>query len=193
MNNLDVARRLSYIVFRLKDKNLSETQKIELIDEYDALYENFEHEMNLEESLKEYKKYKEKTRRVRRKILKLMVLGSCSFLTLTFNDDVLKSTTEETRRRYVSRFLKSLSNDYVANIDWGKQNGREHYHAVISGINFDMSDWEQYGFSDSRTIGRKDDECTSSKISKYIYKLSNHATKRSTRRKKIIYSRENQL
>lgn len=190
MNNLDIARRISYIVFRLKDKNLSEKQKIELIDEYDALYNNFDDKMNLEESLKDYKKYRKKTIRVRRKILKMMVLGSCSFLTLTFNDDVLNSTTEETRRRYVARFLKSISTDYVANIDWGKQNGREHYHAVINGIDIDMSNWDKYGFSDCRTIGRKDDECTSSKISKYIYKLSNHATKETTRRKKIIYSRE---
>ena len=193
MNNLDVARRLSYVVFRLKDKNLSETQKIELIAEYDTLFEKFDNDMDLEKTLKDYKKYREKTRRVRRKILKMMVLGSCSFLTLTFKDDVLNSTSEETRRRYVSRFLKSISTDYVANIDWGKQNGREHYHAVISGIDFDMSDWDQYGFSDSRTIGRKDDKCTSSKISKYLYKLSNHAKKETTRRKKIIYSREERI
>ena len=190
MNNLDVARRLSYIIFKLKDKNLSEYQKIDLIAEYDTLFEKFDNDMDLEKTLKDYKKYREKTRRVRRKILKMMVLGSCSFLTLTFTDAVLSNTTEETRRRYVSRFLKSISTDYVANIDWGKQNGREHYHAVISGIDFDMSDWDKYGFSDRRTIGRKDDECTSSKISKYIYKLSNHATKETTRRKKIIYSRE---
>lgn len=189
MNNLDIARRLNYIIFRLKDKNISNNQKIELIAEYDTLFEKFDND-DLEKTLKDYKKYREKTRRVRRKILKMMVLGSCSFLTLTFNDDVLNSTSEETRRRYVSRFLKSLSNNYVANIDWGKQNGREHYHAVISGIDFNMSGWDNYGFSDCRTIGRKDDECTSSKISKYIYKLSNHATKETTRRKKIIYSRE---
>ena len=190
MNHLDIARRISYIMFRLRDKNINESQKIELIDEYDTLFEKFDDEMDIEKSLKQYKKYRKKTIRVRRKILKIMVLGSCSFLTITFNDDVLNSTSEETRRRYVARFLKSISNDYVANIDWGKQNGREHYHAVVFGTDFDMSGWDKYGFSDCRTIGRKDDECTSSKISKYIYKLSNHATKETTRRKKIIYSSE---
>lgn len=146
--------------------------------------------MDLDSALKEYKKYREKTRRVRRKILSIMVSGSCSFLTLTFTDDVLNSTTEETRRRYVSRFLKSITNNYVGNIDWGKENGREHYHAVISGIDINMSSWDKYGFSDCRTIGRKNDDTTSSKISKYLYKLSNHATKESTKRKKIIYSRD---
>ena len=189
MNNLDVARRLSYIVFRLKDKNLSDSQKIELIAEYDALFDTFDSTMDLDKSLKEYKKYKEKTRRVRTKILSIMLIGSCSFLTLTFTDAVLSNTTEETRRRYVSRFLKSISTDYVANIDWGKQNGREHYHAVVFGTDFEMSGWDKYGFSDCRTIGRKNDDTTSKKISKYIYKLSNHATKETTRCKKIIYSR----
>ena len=101
LNNLDVARRISYIVFRLKDKNISNNQKIELIAEYDAIFEKFDDDMDLEKSLKDYKKYRKKTIRVRRKILKMMVLGSCSFLTLTFKDDVLNSTSEETRRRYV--------------------------------------------------------------------------------------------
>lgn len=190
MNNLDVARRISYLIFRLQDKNLTESQKIEFLTEYDALFDNFDDKMDLDEGLKEYKKYREKTRRVRTKIKSIMLTGACSFLTLTFTNDVLNNTTQETRRRYVSRFLKSISCNYVGNIDWGKENGREHYHAVISGIDIDMSSWDKYGFSDCRTIGRKDDESTSSKISKYLYKLSNHATKETTKCKKIIYSRD---
>lgn len=190
MNNLDVARRLSYIIFRLKDKNLTYNQKIELIAEYDALFDTFDDTMDLDKSLKDYDKYKHKTFRVRRKILSMMVLGSCSFLTLTFTDDVLNSTTEETRRRYVSRFLKSISTNYVANIDFGKENGREHYHAVVLGIDIDMSSWDKYGFSNCKTVAINDDTTNSSRMSKYIYKLSNHATKQSTQRKKIIYSRD---
>ena len=190
MNNLDVARRLSYIVFRLKDKNISNNQKIELIAEYDALFEKFDDDMDLEKSLKDYKKYRKKTIRVRRKILKLMVLGSCSFLTLTFTDEVLSNTTEETRRRYVSRFLKSISTDYVANIDWGDETQREHYHAVVLGTDFEMVGWDKYGFSNCKKVAINDDTTNSSRMSKYIYKLSNHATKLSTQRKKIIYSRD---
>ena len=75
MNNLDVARRISYIVFRLKDKNLSQSQKFELIAEYDALFDTFDDKMDLDKSLKDYDKYKHKTFRVRRKILSMMVLG----------------------------------------------------------------------------------------------------------------------
>ena len=57
MNNLDVARRISYIVFRLKDKNLSQSQKFELIAEYDALFDTFDVKMDLDKSLKDYDKY----------------------------------------------------------------------------------------------------------------------------------------
>lgn len=190
MNNLDVARRLSFIVFRLKDKNLAESQKIELIAEYDTLFDTFDDKMDLNKSLKDYDKYKHKTFRVRRKILSMMVLGSCSFLTLTFTDDVLNNTSEDTRRRYVSRFLKSISDNYVANVDYGKENGREHYHAVVLGTELDMSGWDNYGFSNCKKVAINDDSTNSSRMSKYIYKLSNHATKQSTQRKKIIYSRD---
>lgn len=190
MNNLDVARRLSFIVFRLKDKNLAESQKIELIAEYDSLFDTFDDKMDLNKSLKDYDKYKHKTFRVRRKILSMMVFGSCSFLTLTFTDDVLNNTSEDTRRRYVSRFLKSISDNYVANVDYGKENGREHYHAVVLGTELDMSGWDNYGFSNCKKVSINDDSTNSSRMSKYIYKLSNHATKQSTQRKKIIYSRD---
>ena len=190
MNNLDVARRISYIVFRLKDKNLSQSQKIELLAEYDALFDTFDDKMDLDKSLKDYDKYKHKTFRVRRKILSMMVLGSCSFLTLTFTNDVLNNTSEETRRRYVSRFLKSISTDYVANIDWGDETQREHYHAVVLGDDIDMSNWDKYGFSNCKKVSINDYTTNSSRMSKYIYKLSNHATKESTQRKKIIYSRD---
>lgn len=190
MNNLDVARRISYIIFRLKDKNLTDNQKIELLAEYDFLFDTFDDSMDLDKSLKDYKKYREKTRRVRRKILSMMVLGSCSFLTLTFTNDVLNNTSEESRRRYVSRFLKSISTDYVANIDWGDETQREHYHAVVLGTELEMSGWDKYGFSNCKIVAINDDSTNSSRMSKYIYKLSNHATKQSTRRKKIIYSRD---
>lgn len=190
MNNLDAVRQLKKIIFRLYDKNLTDNQKIELLTEYDRLNELFDKEFDLDKGFKEYDKYRGRIYRVRTKILSIMIIGACSFLTLTFTDEVLANTTEETRRRYVSRFLKSKCTDYVANIDYGKINGREHYHAVVNGINIDMSDWDKYGYSHCVSVGRKDDQTTASKISKYLYKLSNHATKDTTQCKKIIYSRD---
>ena len=96
------------------------------------------------------------------------------FLTLTFSDDTLDSTSEETRHRYVSRFLNTHCNDYIANIDYGDKNNREHFHATVGG--FDGSkEWEKYGFMRVDDCGKKSLDKT--RISKYINKLTNHAGK----------------
>lgn len=172
------------------DKNITDEEKHAYLEEYDALFQLYDKHFDISTSLKEYDKYRAKTRRVRRKILEIMFFSSCSFLTLTFTDEVLASTSEETRRRYVARFLKSISEEYVANVDYGKTTGREHYHAVVQGDNIDMSDWDKYGFSYAQKVGKNDGSTQASKMAKYIYKLANHATKETTKRKKIIYSRQ---
>lgn len=51
--------------------------------------------------------------------------------TLTFND-VLMTTSEDSRKQYVSRYLNSVCADYFACIDFGGKLGREHYHAIIA-------------------------------------------------------------
>ena len=134
------------------------------------------------------------------------------FLTLTFNDETLRDTTDETRRRYVTRYLKSFASDYVANIDFGKQNGREHYHAVAN-ARAPLGEWSKYGFilseyvkdvktdckprnvpkrykdlplDEQRRLMSIDDE---KRLSKYIAKLSNHAIKETNRRSVLIYSK----
>lgn len=56
--------------------------------------------------------------------------GEGVFITFTFSDQALK-TDEKTRRVYVSRCLRDLSKDYIANIDYGTKSEREHYHAII--------------------------------------------------------------
>ena len=71
-----------------------------------------------------------RTKRLRSRIEDMLEsFDDCTFVTLTFTDEVLKRTSSATRRRYVAYFLKSQSSGlpYVANIDFGAQNGREHY------------------------------------------------------------------
>lgn len=159
------------------------------MDEIDALLSLKDDDIDIDKSLKEYDKIRQVTKRVRRRITELMVFTPCSFLTLTFTDEVLASTTEETRRRYVARFLKSISENYVGNIDYGKTTEREHYHAVVEGQDLDLTGWT-YGFTKSIKCGYTDIITDSARLSKYINKLSNHATKRTTKGKKIIYSRQ---
>ena len=118
-------------------------------------------EFNLDLGLKEYDRIRQITKRVRRRITELMVFTPCSFLTLTFTDEVLNNTTEETRRRYVARFLKSISENYVGNIDYGSKNEREHYHAIVEGQDLDLTGWT-YGFYLALNVGY-DDIITDSK------------------------------
>ncbi len=112
------------------------------------------------------------------------------FITFTFNDSTLLNTNALTRRRYVIRALKNSSNDYLANIDFGADNGREHYHAVSTQPLL-QEHWS-YGFIKCIRIGHSESE--PAKVGKYITKLNNHALKRSTRGNvrfnPIIYSRD---
>ena len=130
------------------------------------------------------------------------------FLTLTFTDDTLVKTSADTRRQYVRKYLKSFSDDYVANIDFGEKKGREHYHAVVDrpapleawerqcgAINVQpiiIDRWKRVP-KRYRTLSLEEQQArmladTQAKLSKYVAKLTNHAIKATTRRTAIIYS-----
>ena len=145
-------------------------------------------------------------KRLRNRIENIINDGEGYFLTLTFNDETFKNTDAKTRRTYVSRFLKSISDNYIANIDFGKQKGREHYHAVIhcselkdisfiyhkkyKWINLEndvCAAWSKYGFYSVKSCKVIDKDIH--KLSWYVSKLSNHATKETTKRNAMIYSR----
>lgn len=149
-----------------------------------------------------------KTKRARKRIGKSILKGNAYFITLTFTDDVLGKTNAKTRRRYVSRFLKENCDRYVANIDFGSQKEREHYHAIVepywwvfddydngSRHYSDMPDfrgWNKYGFFSIEKIGDSEKDMT--KVTKYTTKLSAHAVKETTLKgestPRLIYSRK---
>lgn len=132
-----------------------------------------------------------RTSRLRSRISSIISCSSsdsCSyFLTLTFTNKVLDSTSKKTRREYVTRYLKSISllSQYVANIDFGSKNGREHYHAVVSSDFIDNTSWK-YGAMKYEIINSSSDK-DSELLSKYISKLTNHAIKETTKRSSLIY------
>lgn len=122
------------------------------------------------------------------------------FLTLTFDDNTLSTTNEITRRSYITRFLKYHFEDYVANVDYGDENGREHYHAVVGGVQWLVKmegnhnrlicpperKW-RYGFLDIDRVSVNSEKG----LTEYLLKLTSHAVKRSTDplSKRIIYAR----
>ena len=114
------------------------------------------------------------------------------FLTLTFTDEVLASTSQATRRRYVSRLLGAFKVPYIANIDFGdsqdyiddkgnarKGTNREHYHAVIQLSKIDNKKW-LYGNIDFKRVYNTNDL----RMARYLTKLQYHAIKSP---KRLIY------
>lgn len=102
------------------------------------------------------------------------------FGTLTFNDDVLASTKDMSRWTSVKRFLEANTLDYIANIDFGKENGREHYHFIAKvDSKIDPEGWS-FGYSIFQKVklGRKSSDC----LSRYLLKTALHACKTSGHR-----------
>ena len=128
--------------------------------------------------------------RLRKRIDSMLSNYKCCFLTLTFRDDVFISTTDIERRKAVSRYLKSFGVPYVANLDFGAEKDREHYHALLCVESIDYKEWfEKFGAIKSKKVRLSDLDKSKSKLSKYICKLSNHAIKDTTKRSALLYSR----
>lgn len=204
--------------YKLKSKILAEYKNLDLYNKCKkVVYKSFyikvsESELeNSMETLKmlektnpvEFKEYRRisdakfaRVRRLKKRIFDMIYKNECLFLTLTFNDDALKNNTADSRRQAVRRFLNLFNVPYVANIDFGKKNGREHYHAVIQIGKIDYHLWT-YGAINGLRIRNDlkydEDGVVSSesveKISRYVAKLTNHAIKETTRRSVIMYSR----
>lgn len=130
--------------------------------------------------------------RVKNRIGKELLLGSVQFLTLTFSDATLSKTSEATRRKYVSRFLKRNCSCYVANIDYGGKKGREHYHALVVSEFVEFKEWHRLGAIKTEKVKASDDDLE--KVARYTAKLSNHALKvNDGKAPRLIYSRRKNL
>lgn len=116
--------------------------------------------------------------------------GKCQFLTLTFDDEALNSTTPQTRRTAVARFLKDNCVQYIANIDFGEDERfthREHYHAIVLADKVNYKDWHRYGALKAKKIRPTKRDCELA--GKYLAKLTNHALKVTGCVPRLIYSR----
>lgn len=124
--------------------------------------------------------------RLKKRIQTFMDMGNCIFLTLTFTDDFLNRTSSGYRRQVVTRYLKSLSTYYVGNIDFGEENDREHFHAIVVCDHVDLTTWK-HGFIYAQKVKRSSNPL---RMAKYISKLTNHAVKATCKRNSLIYSRQ---
>lgn len=140
-----------------------------------------------------------RAKRVRERTSEVIKEGKAIWLTLSFSDEVLAQTTPGTRRKYVARFLKSCSDDYVAHKDFGNDNEyidrkgqkrkgtkREHYHALVKSEKIALQGWV-YGVSLAERVRNQDADVL--RTSKYIVKLAHHALKETAQTTRLIYSR----
>ncbi len=104
------------------------------------------------------------------------------FITFTFNDNFVNC---KSHRKLVQDFLKKHCECYVANIDFGGQFGRMHYHCVASS-RINPCAWK-YGACNVKRIIKNSDSIKY--LSLYTTKLCQHALKGSTKGFKVIYSR----
>lgn len=133
-----------------------------------------------------------RTNRVYKFVRPAIRYHDCCFVTLTFSDEAFNLLpTYEKRRRAVLEFFKPYK-CYMFNVDYGTQNGREHFHGIVCGFSrIDHKSWK-YGVAKGRTIKTRfltnENDCSDKKLSKYLTKLSLHSTKDSVRTR-ITYSK----
>lgn len=132
------------------------------------------------------------------RIYAMLVSGPCLFLTFTFDDDTLRDSDPALRRRWVRDFCKKHSDYYIANIDYGDKNEREHYHAVIMADHVDYELWhyreDKYSHSKVWRGGIKGKKIhtgikDAKRLAHYVDKLTNHAVKETVKRNHVIYGK----
>ena len=146
---------------------------------------------------------KVKAKKMEQDIIKALSKGyGYMFATLTFEDKYIDEREPRTRRKYIKKYLEQFDG-YIANIDYGKDNGREHYHALIF-IKSEILDhfeteihkdkkkqfrhfikqnqlpvWKYgyYSLEKEYENLQKDEDKSPRKLSNYIAKINNHSLK----------------
>lgn len=182
----DLQRQVSKALFYhdFPNENVECQLSYEFALHYDNFYSTKYPDLWNEAKKINHAKY-ERVHRLKFYISRMLQLGDCLFLTFTFNDKCLNSTSASTRKTYVQRYLKNLNTLYVANIDFGKKNKREHFHAVVLKDKVDFKQWVNGNLDGERVRSTSD----FGKIAQYVAKLTNHAIKETTKRCSMIYSR----
>lgn len=99
------------------------------------------------------------------------------FITMTFDDNHLPKSNDDKIKSIddVIQFMKSNNvSAFVANVDYGKDNGRFHWHAVAQSVyDFSHIHWTQGAVNFKRVPKTQ----IPLKLSRYLVKLQRHAVK----------------
>ena len=144
---------------------------------------------------------KVKAKRMEQDIIKALSKGyGYMFATLTFENKYRNEREPRTRRKYIKKYLEQFDG-YIANIDYGSENGTEHYHAIVfmksekldpleTEIHKDkkkqfrhfikkeqLPKWKygHYSLEKEYENLQKDEDKSPRKLSNYIAKINNHS------------------
>lgn len=207
--NLKVHSLVQRLRYKYRDIDACEFLKFhqvgKVINRLDFIYPDY---FEVYDSIdKQYDSICLKKKRIRRHFREMLYrYGHLYLVSLTFRDDVFSSTNAVSRLKYVQRWCKSYCLDYYGCIDFGKKNGREHYHVICAidspmTLNFfhrkpfyffdGLSQWD-YGFSSCRLIDsshmRYKSLNYSFKTLSYSFKASNGKCYKPFRSRGIDYS-----
>lgn len=173
--------RIAYLVKKLRYKYRDDKEKNSALDRIlwwsyqvvycDDVFNGDWHKIHIA-----MERRKEKKKRVNRYLRDMAdFYENLHFVTLTFNDESLQKLSEKTRHRYAQAWLNENCRDYFANVDYGKKNGREHFHAVVA-LKDTTEPWK-YGYMGIKKAHIGTEFGDRNKVSSYMLKLTNHSTK----------------
>ena len=131
-----------------------------------------------------------KVSRVKKKLVYLLYnFKYLWFCTFTFDDNYINKC-DRTKKDLIKKCINKLDFKYILNVDYGKTTERQHYHCIIgTNWNLDLDNYLKLRYPCfSSALLCNTDLSDIKKLSKYINKLSNHCTKASTKRSRIIYN-----
>lgn len=179
----------------------------ELIDynrfRFHCFKNNIDYEKNLDLERKLNSHYQKVSRTKKRFIYLLARFKFIYFVTFTFND-TLMDKCDRVKKDCIKDCLNSFSDDihFILNRDYGKLNDREHFHCLVAtnsdkdilnhiNNNYFVYDecnrqWIKGGivWVQRVVINKK----SLKSLPKYINKLSNHATKSTTKSSRVYYN-----
>ena len=132
----------------------------------------------------------QKTSRIKRRLVYLLSrYDYIWFCTFTFSDEYINKS-ERTKRDLIKSVLNTNDFQYILNIDYGKQNMREHFHCILAtNINMNVDDYFKKNYKCfSFSLLCKNGYDDLKRLSKYIDKLVNHCIKATTNKQRIVYN-----
>lgn len=132
-----------------------------------------------------------KTSRIKQRLVYLLSrYDYIWFCTFTFTNKYINKS-ERTKRDLIKSVLNTNDFKYILNIDYGKQEMREHFHCIVAtNCNLDIHKYFQDNYKGgfSKSIQCKNGFTDLTRLSKYIDKLVNHCIKSTTNKQRIVYN-----